>query len=78
MFVSAMPTGRPAPDVLTNSDGSVTIQYVPTQSGIHEVNVTYNEQAVCGWSLFHFFCATLNLSKQDENDDNADADDDNL
>ena len=59
MFVSAMSARRPAPDVLTNSDGSVTIQYVPTQSGIHEVNVTYNEQAVCGWCHSCVWCISL-------------------
>jgi len=44
-------SGRPAPDIQANRDGSVTIQYVPTQSGVHEVNLTYNEQPVTGTPL---------------------------
>ena len=40
--------GRPAPAIEPNKDGSVTIQYVPTQSGVHELNVSYNETPVEG------------------------------
>ena len=41
-------TGRPAPNISSNGDGSVTIKYVPTQSGVHELNLAYNEQPVTG------------------------------
>jgi len=41
-------SARPAPDIRSNGDGSVTIKYVPTQSGVHELNVAYNEQPVTG------------------------------
>jgi len=44
-------SARPAPDIKSNGDGSVTIKYVPTQSGVHEVNLAYNEQPVTGESL---------------------------
>jgi len=40
--------GRPTPAIQPNQDGSVTIQYVPTQSGIHELNLSYNEAPVEG------------------------------
>lgn len=40
--------GVEAPEIHTNKDGSVTIQYVPKQSGVHELNLTYNEQPVSG------------------------------
>jgi len=41
-------SARPATDIRSNGDGSVTIKYVPTQSGVHELNVAYNEQPVTG------------------------------
>lgn len=44
-------SARPAPDIRSNGDGSVTIKYVPTQSGVHELNVAYNEQPVTGTPL---------------------------
>jgi len=40
--------GRPKAALQPNQDGSVTIQYVPTQSGVHELNVTYNDAPVEG------------------------------
>jgi len=43
-----MSAARQKAELKTNSDGSVTVQYVPTASGSHDVNVTYNEQPVSG------------------------------
>jgi len=43
-------SARPATDIKSNGDGSVTIKYVPTQSGVHELNVAYNQQPVTGQS----------------------------
>jgi len=40
--------GRPKAALQPNQDGSVTIQYVPTQSGVHELNVSYNDTPVEG------------------------------
>ena len=37
-----------ATKVSTNSDGSVTVNYTPNKSGVHDVNVTYNEKSVTG------------------------------
>jgi len=42
---------RPAAEVKTNTDGSVTVSYVPSSSGSHDINVTYNEQPVAGTPL---------------------------
>jgi len=43
--------GRPKAAVQPNQDGSVTVQYVPTQSGVHELNVSYNDAPVEGQSV---------------------------
>ena len=43
-----MPATSQKAELKTNSDGSVTVQYVPTASGSHDINVTYNEQEVAG------------------------------
>ena len=40
--------GRPAPEIKPNKDGSVSIEYKPQQSGVHELSLTYNEQNVEG------------------------------
>lgn len=40
-----------APVVQNNTDGSLTIQYVPSTSGVHELNFTYNEKPVPGGPL---------------------------
>jgi filamin len=37
--------------VKSNADGSVTVNYVPSASGSHDINVTYNEQPVAGTPL---------------------------
>jgi hypothetical protein len=39
---------RASADVKTNSNGTVSIQYVPTQSGPHDVVITYNDHPVAG------------------------------
>jgi len=44
------PTTRAA-EVKSNSDGSVTFNYVPASSGSYDINVTYNEQPVTGTPL---------------------------
>ena len=43
--------GRPKAALQPNQDGSVTIQYVPTQSGVHELNFSYNDAPVEGESM---------------------------
>ncbi|ESN97587.1 hypothetical protein HELRODRAFT_178024 [Helobdella robusta] len=54
-----------APPVLAtrvsgNSDGSVTVSYTPASSGVHDINVTYNDKAVAGVPL------RLNVDAQDK------------
>ena len=44
--------GRPKAAVQPNQDGSVTVQYVPTQSGVHELNFSYNDAPVEGQLQF--------------------------
>lgn len=46
-----MAPGKPATEVRSNPDGSVTVHYVPNASGAHDINVTYNEQPVIGTPL---------------------------
>jgi len=57
--------GRPKAALQPNQDGSVTIQYVPTQSGVHELNVSYNDAPVEGWLL----CSMILLLSLSEADD---------
>lgn len=40
--------GLPSPALQANKDGSVTVNYVPTQNGVHELNLSYNETPVEG------------------------------
>ena len=40
--------GKPIPAIQPNKDGSVTIQYVPIESGVHELNLSFNEAPVDG------------------------------
>ena len=51
-FREEMPK-RPAPVIGTAKDGSVIFQYSPTETGIHEMNVTYNEKAAEGDVFSH-------------------------
>nr|XP_033781692.1 filamin-B isoform X2 [Geotrypetes seraphini] len=38
-----MPSGRTAPaDIVDNKDGTITVRYAPTETGLHEMHVKYN------------------------------------
>ncbi|XP_054866408.1 filamin-B isoform X1 [Amphiprion ocellaris] len=38
-----MPSGKSAPPLITdNQDGTVTVQYSPTEAGLHEMHIKYN------------------------------------
>ncbi|XP_048239132.1 filamin-A-like isoform X3 [Haliotis rufescens] len=57
-FVSAyvvMPSGKRAyPKIEDNQDGTVTIKYQPSETGLHEMHVNYNNQSIEGSPfLFH-------------------------
>jgi len=43
-----MAKSQASPLVIPNPDGSVAVQYVPKQSGAHDLNVSYNEIPVAG------------------------------
>lgn len=42
---------NPVAEVKTNPDGSVSVSYVPKQSGAHDINVTFKEKPVSGTPL---------------------------
>lgn len=42
------PSKEIAPKIAENNDGSITIQYVPNVSGVHEFSLSYNEQPAKG------------------------------
>lgn len=42
---------RPAAEVKSNSNGTVAVQYVPSQSGPHDVSINYNDNPVGGTPL---------------------------
>ncbi|KAK7101853.1 hypothetical protein V1264_020173 [Littorina saxatilis] len=57
-FVSAavvMPSGKTAyPKIEDNRDGTVTVRYQPTETGLHELHVKYNNEPIDGSPfLFH-------------------------
>ncbi|XP_052093728.1 filamin-A-like isoform X19 [Mytilus californianus] len=62
-FVSAyvvMPSGKKAyPKIEDNKDGTVTIRYQPTETGLHELHVNYNNQEIEG-SPFKFHVDAVN------------------
>lgn len=55
-----MPSGKRAyPKIEDNQDGTVTIKYQPSETGLHEMHVNYNNQSIEGQSVFSL--ATLNV-----------------
>lgn len=38
--------GRPGPSITNNKDGTISVNYTPKDSGVHEMNFTYNDQQV--------------------------------
>lgn len=44
-----MPSGKKAyPKIEDNKDGTVTIRYQPTETGLHELHVNYNNEEIEG------------------------------
>ncbi|XP_039626735.1 filamin-B isoform X2 [Polypterus senegalus] len=42
-----MPSGKTAcPDILDNNDGTITVQYSPTEAGLHEMEIKYNDRHI--------------------------------
>lgn len=47
-----MPSGKSAqPLISDNLDGTVTVQYSPTEAGLHEMHIKYNGTHIPGQSL---------------------------
>lgn len=44
-----MPSGKSAQPLITdNLDGTVTVQYSPTEAGLHEMHIKYNGTHIPG------------------------------
>lgn len=44
-----MPSGKSAqPTITDNLDGTVTVQYSPTEAGLHEMHIKYNGTHIPG------------------------------
>ena len=50
-----MPSGKKAyPKIEDNKDGTVTIRYQPTETGLHELHVNYNNEEIEGTTLISY------------------------
>lgn len=61
-----MPSGKKAyPKIEDNKDGTVTVRYQPTEMGLHELHLLYNQEPIEGKSLQYItsrhFCLIHNL-----------------
>lgn len=44
-----MPSGKVAkPDITDNKDGTVTVRYAPTEAGLHEMDIRYDNMHIPG------------------------------
>ena len=51
-----MPSGKKAyPKIQDNKDGTVTVRYQPTETGLHELFVKYNNDDIEGEGWIHKF-----------------------
>lgn len=49
-----MPSGNCAQPLITdNLDGTVTVQYSPTEAGLHEMHIKYNGAHIPGMEMHH-------------------------
>lgn len=49
-----MPSGKSAQPLITdNLDGTVTVQYSPTEAGLHEMHIKYNGTHIPGQHTTH-------------------------
>lgn len=49
-----MPSGKSAQPLITdNLDGTVTVQYSPTEAGLHEMHIKYNGTHIPGEYTTH-------------------------
>ncbi|CAL8323139.1 unnamed protein product [Lota lota] len=55
-----MPSGRTArPHIMDNKDGTVTVQYAPTEKGLHEMDIKYDGNHIPG-SPLQFYVDAIN------------------
>ncbi len=48
-----MPSGKTArPFIRDNKDGTVTVQFQPTEKGLHEMDIKYDGNHIPGWTPF--------------------------
>lgn len=48
-----MPSGKTArPFIRDNKDGTVTVQFQPTERGLHEMDIKYDGNHIPGWTPF--------------------------
>lgn len=44
-----MPSGKVAkPDITDNKDGTVTVRFAPTEAGLHEMDIRYENMHIPG------------------------------
>ncbi len=48
-----MPSGKTArPFIRDNKDGTITVQFQPTERGLHEMDIKYDGNHIPGWTPF--------------------------
>lgn len=64
-----MPSGRNAcPHITDNKDGTVTVNFSPTERGLHKMDIRYDGNHIPGEQLQMFtrlLCLLLKMSLQD-------------
>lgn len=54
-----MPSGKTArPFIRDNKDGTVTVQYQPTEKGLHEMDIKYDGNHIPGWKALDMLYTT--------------------
>lgn len=59
-----MPSGKTGqPEIVDNKDGTVTVKYAPTETGLHEMHIKYNGAHIPGESVRECkdMCAKVHL-----------------
>lgn len=61
-----MPSGKTShPFIRDNKDGTVTVQYQPTEKGLHEMNIKYDGNHIPGQKALHMVYTTRCILKTD-------------
>lgn len=63
-----MPSGKSAQPLITdNLDGTVTVQYSPTEAGLHEMHIQYNGTHIPGQYIYTVEGEMMTSGVQKEN-----------